>query len=126
MLLNPFEPELPLIDNNEQNRNLEYKFLEDFESPMSSTDASDIDTYFDTPSISFKLKKGDDQTQWTMSWWEAHKQEFPAMAAAARDYLAIPASEVDIERLFNVGRDVLGIRHFSMSGNTLRTNAYSS
>ena len=41
------------------------------------------------------------------------------MAAAARDYLAIPSSEVDIERLFNVGRDILGIRRFAMSTKTL-------
>jgi hypothetical protein len=31
------------------------------------------------------------------------------MAAAARDYLVIPALEVDIERLFNIGRDILGV-----------------
>ncbi len=43
------------------------------------------------------------------------------MAQAARDYLPIPSSEVDIERLFNVGRDILGIRRFAMSGNTMRT-----
>ena len=43
------------------------------------------------------------------------------MAQAARDYLPIPASEVDVERLFNIGRDVLGVRRFAMSGNTLRT-----
>lgn len=43
------------------------------------------------------------------------------MAQAARDCLLIPASEVDVERLFNVGRDILGVRRFAMSGNTLRT-----
>jgi hypothetical protein len=43
------------------------------------------------------------------------------MAQAARDYLPIPSSEVDIERLFNIRRDILGIRHFSMNGDTLRT-----
>lgn len=42
------------------------------------------------------------------------------MAAAARDYLAIPASKVSVERLFNKGRDVLGVRRFSMKGETLR------
>jgi hypothetical protein len=34
------------------------------------------------------------------------------MAAAARDYLAIPASEVAVERVFSTARDVLGIRRF--------------
>ena len=42
------------------------------------------------------------------------------MAAAARNYLAIPASEVAVERLFNIGRDLLGIRRHSMTGDTIR------
>lgn len=42
------------------------------------------------------------------------------MAAAARDYLAIPASEVSVERLFNAGRDVLRVRRFSMKAETMR------
>jgi hypothetical protein len=41
------------------------------------------------------------------------------MAQATRRYLAIPRSEVDVERLFNVGRDVLGIRCHSMNIETL-------
>jgi hypothetical protein len=43
------------------------------------------------------------------------------MAQAACDYLSVPASEVDIERLFNVRRDILSIQRFSMSGETPRT-----
>jgi hypothetical protein len=81
----------------------------------------DIDRYLDSPPVTFKLKAEDDQMQWVLNWWDGNKWEYPSMAQAARDYIAIPASEVDVERLFNVGRDVLGIRRFSMSGNTLRT-----
>jgi hypothetical protein len=55
-----------------------------------------------------------------LNWWKANIGEYPCMAQAARDYLVIPASEVDIERLFSLGRDMLGIRRFSMSINTLR------
>ena len=46
--------------------------------------------------------------------------KYLCMAQAAHDYLAILASEVDIERLFSLGQDILGIRRFSMSINTLR------
>jgi hypothetical protein len=42
------------------------------------------------------------------------------MAKAARDYLAIPASEVAVERLFSAGRDLLGIRRHSMKADTMR------
>jgi hypothetical protein len=42
------------------------------------------------------------------------------MAAAARDYVAIPASEVAVERLFSTARDILGVRRFSMKGDTIR------
>ena len=42
------------------------------------------------------------------------------MAQAARDYLAIPSSEADIERLFSLGRDILGIQRFSMGMDTMR------
>ncbi len=42
------------------------------------------------------------------------------MAKAARDYLAIPASEVSVERLFSSGRDMIGLRRFSLSSETMR------
>ena len=42
------------------------------------------------------------------------------MAAAARDYLAISAVEIDVERLFNNGRDLLEIRRWSLSSETMR------
>jgi hypothetical protein len=34
--------------------------------------------------------------------------------------LAIPSAEVDVERLFSEGRDVLGIRRMAMDGETMR------
>ncbi len=42
------------------------------------------------------------------------------MAAVARDYLGIPSSKVDIERLFSDGRDILTIRRFALKGATVR------
>ena len=42
------------------------------------------------------------------------------MSKVARDYLAIPAGEVDVERLFSTGRDLIGIRRCSLSIETMR------
>ncbi len=42
------------------------------------------------------------------------------MAVITRDYLPIPGAEIDIERLFNIARDVLGLRRGAMKGETLR------
>lgn len=35
-----------------------------------------------------------------------HEKEYPRMAAAARDYLVVPASVVSVERLFSAGREM--------------------
>ena len=42
------------------------------------------------------------------------------MFTVARDYLLIPGAEVDVERLFNIARDILGLRRMAMSSGTLR------
>ncbi|KAK9475625.1 hypothetical protein V1514DRAFT_320162 [Lipomyces japonicus] len=39
---------------------------------------------------------------------------------AARDYLAIPAAELSIERLFSGGRDLIGVRRYNLNGDTMR------
>ena len=55
-----------------------------------------------------------------LEWWRNNALQFPHMAQVARAVLAIPASEVDVERLFCGGRDLLGIRRSLMSGETMR------
>ena len=42
------------------------------------------------------------------------------MFTVARDYLPILGAEVDVERLFNIARNILGLRRMSMSAETLR------
>jgi len=42
------------------------------------------------------------------------------MTQAACDYLPIPASEVDIEHMFNIEQDILGVRQFSLKEDALR------
>jgi hypothetical protein len=42
------------------------------------------------------------------------------MAKAARDILAVLGVEVDVERLFCEGRDLLGICRYALKGETMR------
>ena len=46
--------------------------------------------------------------------------KYPYMAALTRDYLAILGSEVDIKRLFNIIREVLVLKRYSMTAETIR------
>lgn len=80
---------------------------------------SDIDRYFEDDVIMIDESATKDKN-WLLSWWRAHGDEYPRLAAAARDYLAIPASAVSVERLFNKGRDLLGVRRNALNGETMR------
>ena len=84
-----------------------------------STLESDIDRYFNDPLAQIPEDVADDPN-WLFDWWRRHKDEYPRMAAAARDYLAIPASEVSCERLFSAGRDMIGLRRYSLHSNTIQ------
>ena len=42
------------------------------------------------------------------------------MFQVTRDYLPILGAEVDVKRLFNIAREILGLRQTSMSIETLR------
>jgi hypothetical protein len=42
------------------------------------------------------------------------------MFAIARDYLPIPRAEVNVERLFNIARDILGLCQTSLRADILR------
>ncbi|EED15823.1 hypothetical protein TSTA_009450 [Talaromyces stipitatus ATCC 10500] len=85
-------------------------------SQKSAEKPSDIARYLNSDVVEFDEKKRD----WIYTWWRGHIDEYPRMAAAARDYLAVPAAEVNIERLFNTGRDLLGLRRWSLSSGTMR------
>ena len=98
---------------------LEARLLSKIQNPTVAF-RSDINRYFDdllaqiTEDIALK------DPNWLFNWWKLRKDEYPCMAAAARDYLAIPASEVSCERLFSAGRDMIGLRRFSLQSDTMR------
>ena len=109
------ELELPPQRNEAStHKSLEYEFLEEYESTWDDSTENDIDRYFNTPPVKFVLDKKEDQTIWALNYWLGNKWDFPLMFEVARDYMAVAASEVDIERLFSGGRDMLGVRRWSL------------
>jgi hypothetical protein len=85
--------------------------------PRNQPLLSDIDCYFESPQVNINDME---DLNWLCNWWQINKDKYPRMAAAARDYLAIPASEVLVERIFNIGRDILGIWRHVMNSETMR------
>lgn len=112
-------PTAPLTDSQNTKASMEIDFLQEYGSAITTDD--DIDRYINIPGVNFILNKGENQAQWVLNWWAANKQEYPRMFAIARDYLAIPGAEVDVERLFNMAREILGLRRTAMTSETLRT-----
>jgi hypothetical protein len=116
------EEELPTRPATESSHkakmSIEFDYLQEYGTTV--TVENDIDRYFYSPGVNFVLKEKECQVQWISNWWAVHKQEFPLMFAVARDYLPIPGAEVDVERLFNIARDTLGLRRTAMSAETLR------
>jgi hypothetical protein len=89
---------------------LEFDFLEEYATPVTDLSATnDIEKYLDSDLIQYKLDRKEDQTVWLRTWWVQNGWIFPLVKKVARDYLAIPPSEVDIERLFIEGRDIIGV-----------------
>jgi hypothetical protein len=70
--------------------------VEAFQPAQNLTGQTDIDGYFDTPTITTGFDANQSQTDYIRDWWKVNKVEFNCMAKVAQDYLAIPAAEVDI------------------------------
>ena len=52
-------------------------------------------------------------------WWKANECTFPHLAKLARKALAIPGGAVSVERVFNCGRDVIGLRRHALGKEAL-------
>ena len=53
-----------------------------------------------------------------LQWWKSHEVQFPALSKLAKSMLAIPGSSVSVERVFNVGRDVIGLRRHALDSDS--------
>lgn len=54
-----------------------------------------------------------------LSFWRENQYRFPAIAALARDVLAIPATGAGVERLFNTARDICHYRRGQLNSDTI-------
>lgn len=76
---------------------------------------SEAERYLDSPPMrNTKEIKSD-----PLKAWRLLQHEYPTLAKMASDILAIPASEVGVERLFNIGRDVCHYRRNRLEGKTI-------
>jgi hypothetical protein len=54
-----------------------------------------------------------------LEYWRDHESTFPILAKMARDFLAIPATGIGVERLFNSARDVCHYRRGRLLPDTI-------
>lgn len=71
--------------------------------------------YLSTPPV-----RTEDDDFDVLLWWQTNQTTFPRLAQVAKDILAIPVSQVGVERVFNTARDVIGDRRHRLSPQTIR------
>ena len=54
-----------------------------------------------------------------LGFWKVHSSQFPKLSVVAKDVLSFPGSSVSVERIFNCGRDVIGLRRHRLNTETL-------
>ncbi|OQD94157.1 hypothetical protein PENVUL_c153G05266, partial [Penicillium vulpinum] len=78
-------------------------------NPKSKSAADEITQYLDGT-----ITESD-----PLAFWRQNEQRFPAIAALAQDYLAMPASGAGVERLFNIARDICHYRRGYLKPSTI-------
>jgi hypothetical protein len=66
------------------------------------------------------LNNKEDQMLFVLNWQVANKEEFPCIFAIASNFLLILGLEVNVKRLFNLARDILGLRRTLIGLETIR------
>jgi len=63
---------------------------------------------------------GTTPSQDILEYWKSKQHTFPGLAAMARDVLAVPATGVGVERLFNMARDICHYRRSHLKPESIR------
>ena len=93
-------------------------FLQEYGSII--TNINDIEQYFNNLVIVYNANSKQNSTKQLLNQWNTYKQEYLLIFQVARDFLPVLGVKVDIERLFNIVREILSLRHSFMSTRTLR------
>lgn len=59
-------------------------------------------------------------THHILDYWRKAEPQYPTLAAIARDYLAIPAAGVGVERLFSTARDICTYRRYRLKPSSVK------
>jgi hAT family C-terminal dimerisation region len=82
-------------------------------STSSSPTTIELQTYLASPV--------DPSVRDALMWWYNHRFEYPRLSRMARDYLSIPPTSVNVERVFSRGRILLSYLRNRMSAETTRS-----
>ncbi|KAG0244027.1 hypothetical protein BGW41_000455 [Actinomortierella wolfii] len=99
----------------ERKKDVEYDAFKDKVEPPSGI-AEEILRYRRTAGYDSIQHPGDIEP---LSWWAAHKQDFPILARVARRLLSIVASSVASERLFSQAEVLIAKRRSRLSDKTI-------
>ncbi|CAB4490884.1 unnamed protein product [Rhizophagus irregularis] len=92
------------VDNN--------GFLNHIFGKQQKIQQSEVDLYLKAPRA--------EPQQDILLWWKANETVYPHLAKMARDYIAITATSVSVERVFSGGADLLATKRCSLKAETIR------
>ncbi|KAF5309387.1 hypothetical protein D9619_012291 [Psilocybe cf. subviscida] len=82
-------------------------------APLTSEAGDEIERY---------LLAGCEDVKDGLMWWYEHRHTYPRLSRMARDYLSIPPTSVNVERVFSQGRILLSHLRNRLSSATIRAS----
>ena len=110
-------------DGGEDVDSLFYIPLSDVRPIASEEIENEVDMYLMEQSLALvaasKKEKVSLEKYDPLMWWRKNESSYPFLSKIAMSLLATPGGAVSTERLFNAGRDVIGIRRASLSSGSI-------